>query len=67
MSTLGLTFSQQVDRLVELGYPALAGLAEDDFRTRLAPLAPLADQAAHQVADQVEGAAARAESRSFWW
>ena len=49
MSTLGLTFSQQVDRLVELGYPALAGLAEDDFRTRLAPLAPLADQ--------VEGAA----------
>ena len=65
MSTLGLTFGQQVDRLIELGYPALAGLAEDDFRTRLAPLAPLADQFADQVADQVEGA--RAGSRSFWW
>jgi hypothetical protein len=55
VSTLGLTFNQQVDRLIELGYPALAGLAEDDFRTRLAPLAPIADQ----VTDQVEGGAGR--------
>jgi hypothetical protein len=39
------TFRDQVDRLIELGYPAIAGLAEDDFRTRLAPLAPLAEQA----------------------
>ena len=48
------TFSQQVDRLVELGYPALAGLAEDDFRSRLGPLAPLADQVADQLAEQVD-------------
>lgn len=36
MSSNDLT--AQVDRLVELGYPALAGLAEQDFRDRLAPL-----------------------------
>jgi hypothetical protein len=54
-----LTFSQQVDRLIELGYPALAGLAEEDFTTRVAPLAPLADHVADQVADQVDGGLGR--------
>ncbi|QIK65064.1 hypothetical protein G7072_00790 [Nocardioides sp. HDW12B] len=29
---------RQVDRLVEVGHPALAGLTEDAFRERLAPL-----------------------------
>ena len=33
----------QIDRLVSLGYPALAGQSEDDFRELLAPLAKLAD------------------------
>lgn len=37
-------FSDQVDRLVGLGYPALAGLAESDFRSRLSPLADVADR-----------------------
>lgn len=36
MSTAALV--AQIDRLVELGYPALAGLAEQEFRDRLAPL-----------------------------
>ena len=31
-------FQQQVDRLVELGYPALLSLAEDEFRNELEPL-----------------------------
>ncbi|MEO7268692.1 MAG: DUF5701 family protein, partial [Knoellia sp.] len=34
-----MSFEDQVTRLVELGYPALAGLSENDFRTELAPLA----------------------------
>lgn len=32
------SFPAQVDRLVSLGYPGLAGLSEPDFRARLAPL-----------------------------
>jgi len=32
-------FQSQVDRLLELGYPALAGLGESDFRRLLDPLA----------------------------
>lgn len=32
------TFTEQVDRLVSLGYPALAGLAEPAFRELLEPL-----------------------------
>ena len=35
-------FAEQVDRLVGLGYPALAGLAESDLRSRLDPLGELA-------------------------
>ncbi len=35
-------FEAQLDRLIGLGYPALAGLAESDFISRLAPLAELA-------------------------
>ena len=37
-------FSEQTDRLIGLGYPALAGLAESDFRSRLAPLEAVADR-----------------------
>jgi hypothetical protein len=32
---------RQVDRLVELGYPALAGVSEDGFRAMAEPLRPL--------------------------
>jgi hypothetical protein len=34
-----MSFEDQVTTLVELGYPALAGLGESDFRSQLAPLA----------------------------
>ena len=34
-----MTFHEQVDRLVTMGYPALAGLGESEFRDELAPLA----------------------------
>jgi hypothetical protein len=36
------TFAAQLDRLVQLGYPALAGLDEPGFRELLAPLGKLA-------------------------
>jgi hypothetical protein len=39
------TFPAQLDRLVELGYPGLAGLDEPAFRDLLAPLEPLAPSA----------------------
>ena len=32
------SFQQQVDRLVELGYPALAGIPEPDLRAQVEPL-----------------------------
>jgi hypothetical protein len=35
------TLAEQLDRLVDLGYPALAGLDEAAFRDRLAPLVTL--------------------------
>ncbi len=38
-----MTFEEQVDRLVELGYPGLAALKEDDFRERLEPLRAAAE------------------------
>jgi hypothetical protein len=38
-----VTFQDQVDRLVELGYPGLAGLKEDDLRERLEPLRAAAE------------------------
>ncbi|WP_104105304.1 DUF5701 family protein [Nocardioides sp. 616] len=45
----------QVDRLVELGYPALAGLDETAFRARLAPLLALElPQSAGVPADPLE-------------
>lgn len=40
-----MSFEEQVNRLVELGYPALAGLSENAFRDELAPLA----QEAHRL------------------
>ena len=39
------TFPAQVERLVNLGYPALAGVTEAGFRDLLAPLEPLAPAA----------------------
>ena len=44
MTTLApaLTLDDQTDRLVALGYPALAGLDEDSFREVVAPLAAVA-------------------------
>lgn len=36
------TFDQQLDRLVTLGYPALAGLTEPALRSHLEPLRPVA-------------------------
>ena len=36
-------FQEQVDRLVELGYPGLAGIKEDNFRERLEPLRTAAE------------------------
>ena len=37
------SFQQQVDRLVSLGYPQLAGLSEPEFRERLEALRPVAE------------------------
>lgn len=34
----GAEFDRQLDHLVRLGYPALAGRAEEAFRTLLSPL-----------------------------
>jgi hypothetical protein len=45
------TVRQQVDRLVELGYPALAGTDEPGLRRRLAPLVELAGGLADRQAD----------------
>lgn len=45
---------RQVDRLVELGHPALAGTGEDAFRERLAPLrAAVPDEQPDPAPDQV--------------
>ena len=41
-ATTTSTFVTQVDRLVELGWPELAGLDDAAFRDRVAPLAPIA-------------------------
>jgi hypothetical protein len=38
------TLRDQTDRLVELGYPAIAGLAETDFRAVLSPLEERLDE-----------------------
>ena len=38
-----MTFQGQVDRLVRLGYPGLAGQQDDDFRERLEPLRAAAE------------------------
>ena len=39
MPAVVTAFDSQVDRLVALGWPELAGLSVEDFRARLAPLA----------------------------
>lgn len=50
-----MTFEDQVERLVTLGYPRLAGLEEDAFRAVLAPLAEQAhrlDEAEPELDDR---------------
>lgn len=49
-------FQDQVDRLVTLGYPALAGLTEPAFRELLEPLRAAADKLDHQDAGDRPGA-----------
>ncbi|MET8833986.1 DUF5701 family protein [Micromonospora sp. NPDC004540] len=48
-------FDRQLDRLVQLGYPALAGLTEDAFRDLLAPLRPAAVAGAADLAAPTDG------------
>jgi hypothetical protein len=48
-------FDRQLDRLVQLGYPALAGLTEDAFRDLLAPLREAAVAGAADLAAPTDG------------
>ncbi|MEU4476553.1 DUF5701 family protein [Micromonospora sp. NPDC023966] len=48
-------FDRQLDRLVRLGYPALAGLNEDAFRDLLAPLRKAAVAGAADLAAPTDG------------
>jgi hypothetical protein len=53
VTTTVATFEQQVDRLVRLGYPGLAGMLEEAFRERLEPLRGAAERIdAASVTDQ---------------
>jgi len=51
-------FQEQVDRLVELGYPGLAGLKEDALRERLEPLRAAAEALDASATDEPPGHAA---------
>jgi hypothetical protein len=42
-------FERQMQVLVDLGYPALAGMPEPDFRAALGPLRPVAAGIAHET------------------
>ncbi|PRY62696.1 hypothetical protein BCF74_104132 [Knoellia remsis] len=53
-----MTFGQQVDRLVELGYPSLAGLGEKGFRDTLEPLRDTATTLDEVSGDDEPGRAA---------
>ncbi|MFI2648922.1 DUF5701 family protein [Micromonospora fulviviridis] len=48
-------FDRQLDRLVQLGYPALAGLTEDAFRDLLTPLRGAAVAGAADLAAPTDG------------
>ncbi|MFG1658032.1 DUF5701 family protein [Micromonospora chersina] len=48
-------FDRQLDRLVQLGYPALAGLTEDAFRDLLTPLRGAAVARAADLAAPTDG------------
>ncbi|MFC3503389.1 DUF5701 family protein [Micromonospora krabiensis] len=48
-------FDRQVDRLVELGYPGLAGRTDDDFRALVAPLRAAARQGTAGLPAPTEG------------
>ncbi|NES29820.1 hypothetical protein GCE86_25055 [Micromonospora terminaliae] len=48
-------FDRQLDRLVQLGYPAMAGLTEDAFRDLLTPLRPAAVARAADLAAPTDG------------
>jgi hypothetical protein len=51
--TTSVSFPAQVDRLVTLGYPELAGLDAAAFRELLAPLEPLAPAAGPEVSGRL--------------
>lgn len=53
-----MTFEDQVDRLVTLGYPAIAGLGEEAFRDVLAPLGGQAHRLDAAGTDERPGRAA---------
>ncbi|GJF28333.1 hypothetical protein KNE206_10330 [Kitasatospora sp. NE20-6] len=56
-------FDRQLQRLVDLGHPALAGLSTEEFTALLAPLRPAAEQAAAAAAGGGAAADPPAEGR----
>ena len=53
-----MTFTVQVDRLVELGYPGLMGMKDDGLRGRLEPLRGAAEVLDAAAGEEVPGRAA---------
>ena len=53
-----MTFTEQVDRLVELGYPGLMGMKDDGLRERLEPLRGAAEALDAAAGEEVPGRAA---------
>jgi hypothetical protein len=53
-----VTFTEQVDRLVELGYPGLMGMKDDGLRERLEPLRGAAEVLDAGADEEVSGRAA---------
>ena len=53
-----VTFQEQVDRLVELGYPGLAGMKDEDLRERIEPLRAAAERLDAAAGEQRPGRAA---------
>ena len=53
-----MTFTEQVDRLVELGYPGLMGMKDDGLRERLEPLRGAAEALA-EIEAAIDAASVR--------
>ena len=53
-----MTFAEQVDQLVELGYPGLMGIKDDSLRERLEPLRGTAEALDAAADEEVPGRAA---------